>query len=177
MGKNILVAKTFEEIDFNKLMELYAESNMENASYFSKCKGISKEEGLKLSHNNFESFLKEDFFANSFNGQNIYFILEEDGIYICAVRLEFIRDNVFYLEGLETNPKYRKQGMALKLYRSMDDYLKKGTYLSLTINKENLASKNAHEKAGFINTNKSGFSDFKNGIHDERTLYFYKVIE
>lgn len=129
------------------LMELYEDSNIKNALYFyPDMKDI--EAGKKKVEENFIDYIKNEFFVNV---GNIYYVWEEKGIWISAMRVYKINNNLYYIEALETHPKYRKQGYAEKLMSRVIDELKiQGNFeIKSMTPKENIASQRTHEKCGF----------------------------
>ena len=169
-----MTAKSLDDIDFKALMELYLEGNTENGKYFSKVNGLTADEGRNLSENQFKSFLEDTFFNN--NSNNIYFIVKNENTYISAVRANYMSNNCYYLEGLETNPDFRHKGYATLLYDYIFKYLKATTKLFLTIAINNEFSIKTHIKSGFIETSELGYSDIKNNVRNENTRLFTKKL-
>lgn len=56
----------------------------------------------------FLDFLKNDFFEQD---GAAYWILEENGVWVSALRLSRIQTDLYYLEALETRPDQRGQGI------------------------------------------------------------------
>lgn len=54
--------------------------------------------------------------------ENTYYVLEKDNMPVSAARLSKIND-FYYLEALETPPKYRKKGYASELLNEMITHL------------------------------------------------------
>lgn len=143
-----------EEVDKDKLMSIYAEGNLENTDYFYP-EIADKAEAIKLVENDFCNFVKTEFL----NGANIYYVLEIDGVWVSALRLNFLDDGFYYLEALETAPNYRKQGYATKLLTSVIDELKsKGKFkICDCVGKKNAASLATHKKCGFKLVSEDGY--------------------
>lgn len=77
------------DIDFEKLMDVYEESNRENMSNASDFIGglgdfSSEEEIYKTYRNSFISYLKDEFLANK---ENYLVILKGEDVYLSALRL------------------------------------------------------------------------------------------
>lgn len=127
------------ELDFNALMEVYGESNGENAAE----RGIS----VYAQERNFEEYLREDFFTVP---EAVYAVWAEDGIYRAALRLEPYMDGLL-LEALETRPDSRRQGYARALIQAVQARLSGGKYPRLYshIGKRNTASLAVHRACGF----------------------------
>lgn len=129
------------------LMDLYEDGNIKNASYFyPDIEDI--EVGKKKVEENFIAYIKNEFFINE---DNIYYVWEENRIWISAMRVYKINNNLYYIEALATHPKYRKQGFAGKLMNSVIKELKSyGEFeMKSMTSKENIASQRTHEKCGF----------------------------
>lgn len=145
--------------DFSALMEVYAEGNRENAEYFYP--ELPCEEGIKLAEEDFRKFLDKFFSVSG----NKYYILEDNGIFISALRLRDNKD-FYYLEGLETSFAYRKNGYAVMLINEVCKYLMlrdlKDVVIRDCVSKNNHASLAAHRKAGFIIESEQGI-DYEDG--------------
>ena len=78
-------------------------------------------------------------------------MLEEEGVWCSALRLNRIEPQLYYLEALETRPDLRKRGYAARLLAGVLDALKEeGTYrLCDCVSKKNTASLKTHLKCGF----------------------------
>lgn len=129
------------------LMDLYEDGNIKNASYFyPDIEDI--EVGKKKVEENFIDYIKNEFLIND---GNIYYVWEENGIWISAMRVYKINKKLYYIEALATHPKYRRQGFAEKLMSSVIEDLKvQGSFeMKSMTSKENIASQRTHEKCGF----------------------------
>lgn len=127
--------RSMKELNFSALMEVYIEGNLEKA-----------EEGLSLleAEQNFYTFLQDVFFTRP---SAAYWILEEKGSYVSALRLEPYKDG-WLLEALETAPQHRRRGYAEKLLRqvtALPEYNKIYSH----VHKKNIPSLAVHEKCGF----------------------------
>ena len=92
----LIQVRSFGELDFDALMEIYIEGNVENAEYLYPEE--TKEAGLSLAVRDFRNFLCEKFFTRE---AAQYWILAEGDAYISALRLEKHPDGLL-LEALET---------------------------------------------------------------------------
>lgn len=147
------------ESEFSALMRVYIEGNEDNAGYFYPDKPLS--EGVKLAESDFKKFL-DGFFAKD---GNRYFVLEEDGEFISALRLRTF-EGFYYLEALETAPNHRRKGYAVSLILQVCEYLAKESGKEVVIrdcvSKSNHASLAAHRKAGFVFETEQGV-DYEDG--------------
>ncbi len=135
-------ATRFSELDFPKLMEIYAEGNRENGEFFYP--DLSREQQLAHVEQDFERYLREEFF--SVDGAE-YWVLREQGRDLSALRMEPFADGLL-LEALETRPDARRQGFASRLIRAVTKkYGNRKIYSH--ISKRNLASRKTHEGCGF----------------------------
>lgn len=154
----------FSQIDAGKLMDLYQEGNLENIDYFYP--GTDDREGaLKQIERNFLEFVEKDFLAKP---GNTYWILEEEGVWVSALRLSKVEDGFYYMEALETHPRYRRKGYAVKLLESVIDALKEEGSFKICdcVRKWNTASLAVHEKCGFEIVSDRGM-DYIHGEEDE----------
>ena len=139
--------RRFEDLDCRKLMEIYAESNAENAEdFFPEIE--DRAEALRRTEEAFLGFLREEFFTGP---DPSCWVLEEDGIWVSALRLNRLKPGFYYLEALETRPDCRKRGCASRLLRGMLGTLaKEGSFrLCDCVGKRNLPSLRTHEACGF----------------------------
>ncbi|MCM1042892.1 MAG: GNAT family N-acetyltransferase [Corallococcus sp.] len=143
-----------DDLDANKLMAIYAEGNLENTDYFYPEIADKVEAVTKVEHD-FCNYIKTEFL----NGTNCYYVWEKDGNWVSALRLNYIKDNFYYLEALETSPNFRKKGYATKLLSSVINELKsKGHFkICVCVGKNNTASLNTHKKCGFEIVNENGY--------------------
>ena len=133
----------FRDLDFEKLMAVYAQSNEENAKEFYPDDAPHTQ--LRKVHASFEEYLREDFFRVK---HAFYALWEENGIYICALRMEPFEDGLL-LEALETIPTHRRSGYAGKLIQAVLTMLPKGSTVYAHVHKRNAASLAAHRRCGF----------------------------
>ena len=139
----LLIAKSLRGLSFPKLMEVYVEGNRENGG--DRYPGETPDRQLALAEEDFREYLSQVFFAAE---GAAYFILEEAGRYVSALRLEPYRDGLL-LEALETDPEQRRRGYAAGLIEAVQTYLGEGGKLYSHVDKRNLPSLKTHEKCGF----------------------------
>ena len=145
----------YSDLDEEKLMAVYAESNYENTDYFFPLEQ-DKTRAVKQVETGFLTFLKQEFFKLD---QATVWVMEEYGDWISAMRTCRIEDDVYFLEALETHPEYRRQGYAAKLLSGVTDTLKQiGSFrLCACVSKKNIASLKTHRKCGFQIVSDVGF--------------------
>lgn len=143
----LLYFQSMTDAEHARLMRVYRESNLDNISYFfPDC--TDKEEGLKKVEEGFISFLNTDFWGKP---ENTYYIWENDGKWVSALRLTGLED-FYWVEGLETAPEARRRGYAVQLYKAIFDRLKElegSVHVRCAVGYRNEASLKAHESAGF----------------------------
>lgn len=107
----------------------------------------------------------QSFFASP---DNAYYVLEENGMPVCATRLSRIAD-FYYLEALETPPKYRKKGYASRLLKELTTLLHQRGPVDIRdcVSKTNTASLATHKKCGFIIAEESGIYYPSNTINNK----------
>lgn len=136
------IAHKMKELSFGALMEIYRESNEENAEDFwphepPECR-------MALAEQDFYDYLSRTFFAvpGAFCA-----LWEEGGCYVSALRMEPYQDG-FLLEALETAPDQRRKGYARELIRAVLKTMDHGKIYS-HVSKRNVASLRTHETCGF----------------------------
>ena len=136
-----------QALDERKLMDVYAESNLENTDFFCP-EEPDKEAAVRMVESGFLDFLKNEFFKEP---QAVCWVLEEDGVWVSALRICRIPEGPYYLEALETRPDRRRQGYGVRLLSEVLDAMKaEGPFrLCDCVGKKNAASLKAHEKCGF----------------------------
>ena len=139
----LICAKTFQELDFDALMDVYLEGNRENGEDLYPEK--SPERQLELALRDCEVYLRNEFFAIS---DACYWIWSEDGAYRSSLRLEPYQDGLL-LEALETHPEHRRKGYAKKLIFADLERLPKGTRVYSHISKRIRPSLASHLACGF----------------------------
>lgn len=135
------------DMDFDQLMQVYEEGNRENG--MENYPRFSSSEQILAAQQDFYGFLQE-FFKNT---QAFYAVLEEDGVYKVALRMEPYMDGLL-LEALETKPSDRRRGYAKKLIVKVLAYLENTQYRKVYshIHKKNAASIAVHHACGFKQT-------------------------
>ena len=138
----LLEFEKLKDISFSKLMAVYEEGNKENAEEF----WPDMEEGQRMlrAEQEFYQYLREVFFPTE---QARYYVWEEQGVYLSALRLEPYRDGML-LEALETHPSHRRKGYAAKLIQAVQEACPNVKIYS-HVGKRNTASLKTHEKCGF----------------------------
>lgn len=137
----LILAKKQYQLNFEKLMQIYAESNRDNAKLMHQ--EVSAEQGILRVEESFRQYLTEVFFPTP---GAVYAIWVEEDAYISALRLEPYEDGLL-LEALETAPEHRREGYAEKLIRAVQAEFPQTIYSH--VSKKNTASLNVHQKCGF----------------------------
>ncbi|MCH5198341.1 MAG: GNAT family N-acetyltransferase [Oscillospiraceae bacterium] len=161
----LIEINSFSQIQKRSLMDVYRESNMENTDFFYP--DISnKSDALQKVECDFLNYIENDFLADS---KNRYMVLEQAGVWVCALRLYCVDDRLYYIEALETRPDYRRKGYAAELLKSVIDLLKgQGAFVIRDcVGKKNTASLLTHQKAGFTIYRDDGFDYLQNEIDDK----------
>ena len=143
----LLVCREFDRVDKAPFMNVYKESSSENAVRWYP--ELSAEAALQKYEEGYA-----DYMAHGFADEGgLSFILQENGVYVCALRLFPRGDGQFYLEALETHPAYRQRGYGTQLLNKMTAYLAaENPFFTVTshVKKTNTASIRTHLAAGFI---------------------------
>ena len=160
----LLKITEYRDLDKRKLMDVYSESNFENTDYFYPDEE-DKDLAVRMVEEGFLAFLRDGFFSDP--GAS-YWIREENGVWISALRISRIQTGLYYLEALETRPDHRKKGYASRLLSGIIDSLKQEGPFRLCdcVSKKNLASLKTHEKSGFRIVSEAGY-DYLQGEADE----------
>ncbi len=138
----LMIADALRKLDFSKLMEVYAESNGENGAEFYP--HLPAGQQLLQAEQDFYQYLRTGFFDRA---GDRYCIWEENGKYICALRLQCYQDGLL-LEALETHPDHRKKGYAKKLICTALDTVETDK-IYVHISHRNAASIAVHTACGF----------------------------
>ena len=138
----LIVCEKLKDLSFSQLMMVYEEGNRENAEAF----WPDMEEGQRMirAEQEFYQYLREIFFPTE---HARYYVWEENGNYVSALRLEPYRDGML-LEALETHPGYRRMGYAASLIRAVQE-VSSDVKIYSHVSKRNKASLKTHEKCGF----------------------------
>lgn len=138
----VFFARSMRELSFSKLMEIYIEGNRENGRDLFPEEPEGRQ--LQLAEERFYHYLREDFFPTA---GAVYGILEENGEYISALRLEPYQDGLL-VEGLETAPRHRRKGFGKKLMDGvLAQFPRKKIYSH--VGKKNAPSLALHASCGF----------------------------
>ena len=151
----LLEFTTMTEAEMLRMIRsIYTEGCRENAQW-----RHPKAEDLTDAIHEEEQFFLE--FLGKFMPQerNRYYILEENGEWISALRLTHI-ENFYYLEALETAETHRQQGCAARLMGEVIALLRKRGSVELrsNVDKENTASLATHKKCGFVIAEENGIN-------------------
>ncbi|MBR5410758.1 MAG: GNAT family N-acetyltransferase [Clostridia bacterium] len=156
----LLKITAFHDLDARKLMDVYAESNADNTAYF--CPGETDlASAVKKVEEGFLEYLKNDFFRRD---EAVYWVLEEDGVWVSALRTCRVGRELYYLEALETRPDRRMKGCAANLLSGvLADMKQHGAFrLCDCVGKRNAASLKTHETCGFRIVSQDGFDYLQN---------------
>ena len=151
----LLKITNYGDLDKRKLMDIYAESNFENTDFFYP-EEPDKERALRMVEAGYLGFLENEFFATP---GNIYWVLEENGLWVSALRTSRIEPGLYFIEALETRPDCRQKGYGTRLLQEIVEELKQeGPFrLCSTASKKNTASLKTHLKSGFVIVSEEGF--------------------
>lgn len=152
-----------KDIDERKFLDIYAEGNAENVEELYP--EYEPAEALAKAEASFREFLPEFFSEEG----NTYYILEEDGVWVSALRLSATGEREYYLEALETRPDLRRRGCAKRLFEAVFAELKKGGGFVIRdcVSKRNLPSLRTHEACGFAVVSDVG-TNYIDGSVNER---------
>ena len=154
----------YEDLNTRALMDVYAESNFENTDYFYP-DDADKAEAVRKVEAGFLDFLRTEFFTRE---GNVYWILEENALWVSACRISTVRPGLFYLEALETRPDCRKQGCAARLLTGVLEEMKRDGPFRLCdcAGKGNRASLKTHEACGFRIVSETGYDYLREEADD-----------
>ena len=138
----LIIAKRMNDFSFGKLMEVYAEGNLENGQDLWPDEPQWRQ--IALAEQEFYSYLRQIFFKTDGVACLIW---EEHGRYISALRLEPYRDGLL-LEALETSPEHRRMGYGTLLVKAALEYAGNVKVYS-HVGKQNVPSLRTHERCGF----------------------------
>jgi GNAT superfamily N-acetyltransferase len=166
----LLRIDSFEGIDRRKLMDVYAESNRENAGYFFPDADLR--EGIARVEEGFLRFLDEEFFAAD---GSTYWVLSENGEWVSALRTSRISDGLYYIEALETAPEHRRKGHGAKLLKEVIRTLGEDGPFRICdcVSKRNTASVNTHLAAGFSIAAEEGHDLLRNETDPDDLSFEY----
>lgn len=151
----LLKITSYSELDSRTLMDIYSESNFENTDYFYPDE-TDKNAAVAMVETGFLSFLENEFFKL---GKATYWVFEENGVWLSALRTCEIKDGLYWLEALETKPDCRQKGYGFKLLSAVLDAMKADGEFCLCdcVAKNNTASLKTHEKCGFKIVSDNGY--------------------
>lgn len=141
---NVIYFNRLKDIEFSKLMSVYAQSNSDNCRYFYHA--LDYESALQETEQDFYEFLRVFFSQDT----AIYAIAEENGAYLSALRMERFKDGLI-VQALETRPDQRGRGLASALLRDSAQYAGCLGFRALYshVEKSNSASIRVHTKENF----------------------------
>ena len=138
----MLLCDRLSQLNFSKLMEVYAESVGENGLEFYP--DLPAGQQLLRAEQDFYDYLRAGFFNRP---GDRYCIWEENGRYVSALRLQRYADGCL-LEALETHPDHRGRGYARRLIcAALETVSEKKIYVH--ISHRNAASIAVHTACGF----------------------------
>ena len=135
----------FSQLDFSQLMNVYEQSNSENARM--RNSNMTENERYLRHIEGFYTYLRESFFRSP---DCVYAVWAPQERYVSALRLEPYRDGLL-LEALETAPQERGKGYATALLRALADYLCTTQWDTVYshVGKKNRSSLAVHAACGF----------------------------
>lgn len=133
------------QLNLEQLTHVYSQSIQARVRELNQY--LSDYECTIMAEEEFRSFWRDVFFREA---GSICAVLEENGKYVSALRLQNYRDGLL-LSGLETEPANRNRGMAGKLMVEIRKYLEDAgcTKVYSHIKKDNLPSRKVHISCGF----------------------------
>ena len=138
----LTVIRNMGQLNFGALMQVYVQSNRENAK--DRYSRETEDAGIRLAEQDFYQYLRECFFPTP---GAFYAVWSMEGCYVSALRMEPYRDGLL-LEALETAPEERQKGYAGMLIKSVLACVP-GQRVYSHIHKKNRASIRIHEACGF----------------------------
>ena len=163
------IITSYADLDGPRLMAIYAESNWENTDYFFP-EIADKSLAVKKVEEGFLTFLRDRFFAGP---GSAYYVLEEAGEWVSALRMNELQPGFYYLEALETRPDRRQKGCGSRLLREIVAHLKQqGTFrICDCVSKKNEPSIRTHLSCGFRIVSQTG-RDYLQDEDDPRDYGF-----
>lgn len=146
----VVFTNKIDDIDLEKLMDLYEESNWENLSMVKDLVGDNFDDFdenylYEIVRKSYGDYISKDFLKVE---KNFLAILIDGDKYLAGLRI-FDEGEFFLLEALETNPKYRRRGYGERLVREVINLLTKGTEIRSEVAISNKKSLALHKKIGF----------------------------
>ena len=140
---NLLIAKKMGELDCEKLMHLY------RGFYTNRGAQVVSQEAQSRRSLRDEEELWDFLFCDFFSGKGAgYYIRVGKNQYLSSLRLWHFQDG-FLIEGLETDPDFRRQGHARYLLQTVQERIPRNTPLYAHVNRKNQASLKLHASCGF----------------------------
>lgn len=134
----LIITNKAENLDLDKLMEVYKESNYENMISLSY-------DCLDDLESAYKEYLKKDFLENK---DNYLAILADGQSYLSALRLHR-EDGGYLIEAIETKPEFRNLGYGLSLLFLVRKRIPEGFYLRSEVSEKNIKSIGLHKKLTF----------------------------
>ena len=161
------VITSVSQLNIDELLAIYREESMCNGALrYPHCAPAQQ---LLKAENEFIGYISEVFFRAS---GAFYALWIENGHYCAALRMEAYRDGLL-LESLETKHELRRRGYAHKLLTASLEYAASlgfaGVYSH--VDKRNVPSLRAHEKAGFQRISES--AAYIDGTVTQKSCTFY----
>lgn len=156
--------RNFTDSEMEALLDIYDESNIENVPYFYPDLD-DMDEGKRRVRESFAGYIRDDFLKCPGNS---YFILGDDGKWVCALRL-YALEKCYYIEALETAPECRRRGCAARLMELVKEHLRRfGPFVIRDcVSKRNQPSLATHKSCGFVIDSDPG-KDYLDGSTNER---------
>ena len=142
----LLVLTDASALDWEQFFALYRESSLENAVDWYP--DLPEEAALQK----YEAGYREHLLGAFREEHGILLLLEKEGVYLSALRLYPQEQNLFFLEALETHPKYRQMGYGKRILQEMMLYLHQnhpGCTVWSSVSRKNRISISTHRAAGF----------------------------
>lgn len=160
----LIEKRSFSDAEMEALMDIYSEGNRENVPFFFP-ELTDTDEGLRRVKESFADYIRNDFLTSPGNS---YFVLEEGGRWVSALRLYALED-CYYIEALETEPGSRRKGYGSKLMGLVIEHLSRfGSFvLRDCVSKKNQASLATHKSCGFVIDTDPG-KDYLDGSTNDR---------
>ena len=158
------------DLDFDQLMQIYEEGTRENGR--DNYPRLALAEQILAAQQDFYAFLQA-FFRNP---QAFYAVLEIDGVYRAALRMEPFMDGML-LEALETKPVDRRKGYAKELIKTVLTQLHNSQHTKVYshIHKKNTASIAVHTACGFENV--LPYARYIDGSVLQNSYTFLRILE
>lgn len=139
----LIRANALHQLRFGQLMEVYREGNQKNGAEF--WPSLPRPQQLLQAEQDFYAYLQQVFFATP---GACYYVWEEQGRYVSALRVEPYRDGLL-LQALETSPELRGRGYGTTLIEAVQ-LCHSGDKIYSHVGKQNAASLAVHLRCGFM---------------------------